>query len=226
MAIAFVNSTGRRIPTAASTWSMAVPAVTAGGALIVCVGQQSSTSGASTVTDDVGNVYTKVVKGLNGGAAPASEMWYAANVTSCTRVHATMGASSSGSIGSVHFTGISTGSPLGPSGSSGGNSSSFSASAITPASAGVVVQYARFNGSLGSISTTANFTSWVSTGLSTDANHYGQYWIQGSAEATDGAFTGASGRAYASVIAVFYDTNGGAAPVIALPWSFCTMGVQ
>jgi hypothetical protein len=227
MAISFVNSTGVRIATAASTWSLAVPAVTAGGTLIVGVGYSASTVATSTVTDNAGNVYTKAGSAILGSTHPMAELWYAKNVASCTRISLTAGAASSGAMVSAHFTGISTGGALGPVGSSAtASSTSVSAATISPASAGVVVMFTKWGATApGSISTTAGFTGFVSTNI-VSLNAYGQYVIQGAPSATDGAFTTLNARSYASVIAVFYDTAGETPVIVANPYHMTMLGVQ
>lgn len=227
MAVSFVNSTALRIASPASTWSMPVPAVTAGGAMVVCVGMPGSTAAASTVTDNAGNTYLKIATQNLAGAAPTAEMWYATNVASCTRVSLTMSASSSGRIASAHFTGISTGNPLGPSGSSATAASSIvSGVTLNPTGANVIVIFTAAAVDLGAVTPAAGYNVFASTTADVNFRAAGLYSIQAAANSTDGRFTTGSARDHATVIAAFYDTNGAAAPVVILPWLMSLMGTQ
>lgn len=209
MAITFVNSTGATVATAASTWSLALPAVTAGSAVIVGIGVATSNVTVSTVTDNSGATFQRAVARGTPRPAAGAELWYATNVAATsTRVSVTLSGSDSGSIASVCFTGFSTNNALGPTASSAitANSTLHGAANLTqPVSSGVAVAFSRLTASsLGNVTPGANYTAWISTG--TCVRTLGEYWIQTAATITDGLYNTNSNAQHASVIAYFYDT--------------------
>jgi hypothetical protein len=210
MAIAFVNSTGATIATAASTWSLALPLVTAGSAVCIGIGVGTSGTTVSTVTDNSGATWLKAVARATPRPAAGAELWYATNVAATsTRVSVTLSGSDSGSIASACFTGFSTGNPLGPTASSAitANSTLHGAANIaTPLTSGVAVAFSRLTASsLGTVTPGASYTAWISTG--TCVRTLGEYWIQTTPTVTDGLYNTNSNAQHAAVIAYFYDTT-------------------
>lgn len=209
MAVTFVNSTGASFTAAASTWSVALPAVTAGAAVIVGVGLPSSVTSVSTMTDNAGTVYQRAVANTVAQATRC-ELWFGLNAAATsTRVSITLSGASSGAAGVCQFTGLSTANALDVVGSSASgatsNSNTHAGSLITPRSLGVVVSFARMlQSTLGSFTTSANYTAWVTTAAA--VRTFGQYWIQGALTATDGLFTTSSKVGHAVVLANFADT--------------------
>lgn len=228
--ITFVQSSGVTIGTAASTWSIPIGAssMVGGGLMVIGVGVGTSGVTVSTITDNTTNVYLKAVARGSPRPTAGAELWYANGFsTASTRVSVTLSGNDSGALAYGEFVGISTGTPLGPTGSSAitANSTSHSVSEITPTSSNVVISFARLTAStIGTITNNANYNTWIST--NTIARTFGAYWIQSTASTATGPFTTSSNCQHAAVIAAFYDTVvvGGAAFV----WSpsFCLFGVS
>jgi hypothetical protein len=209
MAIAFVNSTGATIATAASTWSLALPLVTAGSAVCIGIGVGTSGTTVSTVTDNSGATWIKAIARATPRPAAGAELWYAVNVAATsTRVSVTLSGSDSGSIASACFTGFSTGNPLAATNSSAitANSTLHGAAKVTPLTTGVAIAFSRLTASsLGTVTTGASYTPWIST--NTCVRTFGQYWIQTTPSTTSGNYNTSSNAQHASVIAYFNDTT-------------------
>lgn len=225
MAITFINSTGRDIATAASTWSIQPNSSIEGGAgLVLGLGFGSSAVSVSTVTDNTTNVWklaTAVPSSRPGGA----ELWYCTNLSSLsTRVSVTLSGASSGGLALAQFRGLSTANALSAVGSSAqvANSTLFGASQITVPPNGVAVSFGRLQYStLGTITNNGGMTTWISTsGL---VRSHGMYLIDGGAGSTaQGQFQTSSRGLGAGVIAAFSDTAVAGGGV----FQFCLMGVQ
>ena len=227
MAIAFVNSTGATIATAASTWSIPVQTgLTGGGALIVGIGPASSAVTVSTVTDNTTNTYQLAIERATPKPAAGASLWYVSGISSLsTRISITLSGASSGSIGVAHFTGISTANALLQTNSSAitANSTSHGAASVTPSqSSAVLVGFGRVTASsIGTITGDAAFTTWIST--NTAVRTFGQYEIQAAATARTWSWTTSSNCQHATVLAAFSDTN----TVIRRGWpSLTLLGVQ
>lgn len=225
----FIGGTGATVGSAASTWSIVPPSTqVGGGAMVVGVGPASSGVTVSTMTDNTTNVYKRaVVRGTPKPAGAASELWYATGWSSLsTRISITLSGNSSGSIGAGHFTGISTGMPLGPTGSSAitANSTSHGASEVLPiGGSALAVSYARLNAStIGTITNLGGMSNWVTTNASGAVRSHGMYLSMITPSTVTGSFTTSSNAMHAEVIAIFYDTviTGGGT------WTLCLMGVQ
>jgi hypothetical protein len=222
MAILFVNSTGANVTASASTWSLALPAVTLGNALVIGIGVGSSSVQVSTVTDNAGSLYVRAARAVSPRPVAGAEIWYATNVSNTsTRVSVTLSANSSGGLASAQFSGFSTNRALGPTGSTASATLStvYNVATITPGTSGVAVMFARLNVStIGTLTVGGGQTAWIST--NTCAHTFGQYIIQTAADSTNGAFTTSSRALHAGAIAYFYDTNtlpvGGASPSLTM----------
>lgn len=217
-----VSSTGGTIGTAASTWSMAVPASTGlegGGAIIVGIGVASSAAVVSTVTDNTTNVYVRAIALGTPRPVAGAEIWYTAGCSSAsTRVSVTLDASSSGSMGLMHITGINPANALDVTGSSAitTNSTTHGSGGVTSAkSSAVGISFARMTAStIGTITILDAQTAWLSTGATGADRTLGLYKILASPSTISGAFTTSSGCQHASAIAVFsgFDAFGGGRP--------------
>ena len=211
MAIAFINSTGRTIGTAASTWSIPTHSSREGGAaLFVGLGLASSAVTITGVTDNSGNAYALAMRRGTAKPAAGAELWYATNCSSAsTRVSITLSGASSGSLGLGQFRGVSTANALLETGSSAitANSTSHGASQITPSEANtLVLSFARLTASsVGSVTNLGGMTTWLSSGQAVRC--HGMYIIQGAASTCTGSFTTSSNAMHASVIASFSDTR-------------------
>jgi hypothetical protein len=216
MAIAFVSSTSATIGTAASTWSIQMPATPTGGAgLVLGLGPASSAVTISAVSDNTTNVWKLAVERDTPKPAAGAALWYCTNISSAsTRVSVTLSGNSSGSLALGQWTGISTNNALLQTGSSAitANSTNHGASEITPSTTNsLVVSFCRLNAStLGAITNLGGMTSWTSTSATGVVRTHGMYIIQGAASTATGSFQTSSLALHAAVIAAFSDT---AAPV-------------
>ena len=227
MAIAFQNSTGLRIATAASTWSIPVQTgLTGGGFLAVGVSFPSSNVSVSTMTDNVGNTFT-LAKRAAGTPAISAELWYAANISSgSTRIEIGVSALSSGTMAVGHWTGVKTASPLLVTGSSqaAASSGAKTASVITPTEDNaLVVMYAGIGAAV-VVSTGSGLSIWNSTAATNRA--FGEYVIQTTATATDGPYSVDASAAHAEAIAAFGQQAAGGATTAPRLWRSGLLGVQ
>ena len=229
MAFSFINSTALRIATSASTWSIPTHSSIQGGAgMVLGIGLASSAVTVSAVADNAGNAWQLAIARGTPKPAAGAELWYASNISSAsTRVSITLSAGSSGGIALGQWSGMSTNNALLNTGSSAitANSTSHSASEITPSSANaLVVSFARLTASsIGNVSILGGMTSWCSTAQELSSRSVGLYIIQGAGSTATGSFTTSSNAQHAAVIAAFSDTQAASAGLWA---SMLCLGVQ
>lgn len=211
-----LTSTGRTVATAASTWSIVPPSTSMipGGNVILGFGCASTAVTISTVTDNTTNVYLKAVAHGTPRSTDGAEIWYCQGYsTASTRISMTLSGLSSGVIALMHATGISTGTPVDVTGSSGIAvvSTNHSANKITPSSNfALLVSFAHMAAStIGTINIVSpGMTTWLSTTSTGAPRTFGMYVINGNNKSTaSGAFRTSSGTNHASVIVAFNDTN-------------------
>lgn len=236
-AFSVLASTGGTIGTAASTWSMlsSQMQLTAGGALIVGFGLGSSAVTITNVTDNVGNAFSlAVARGTPKPSSCGAEIWYANGITAgTTRISVTLSGNSSGSMGILHVTGMSTNTPLDLTGSSASAavSSNHGASEITPTTANsLVVSYGYMSQTTGgAIVSLGGMSPWVSTNSLGAPKTHAMFLIQGAASTVSGSWRTSSLVNHAAVVAAFNDTNaiggGGGGGVVWLPIMMMT-GIQ
>lgn len=213
MAIAVINSTGRDITAAASTWSI-VPhsSIEGGAAFVVGIGLASTAAVVSTITDNTTNVYLRAAQCPTPKVGAGAELWWTPSLSSgCTRISITLDAASSGSIGVLQARSISTGNALAGSQSSAitGNSTVFGGHEMTPTQPNcLVVSFGRLTAStVGTITNLGGMTTWISTTSTGALRTHGMYIIQGAASTVSGSFRTSSRCMYAGVLAAFSDTS-------------------